>query len=317
MSSGPDDNSKSKVENNETSSSPIIEEVAEMDNENTRKKVSSDFDDYKEGKEELKEEIEMNNKEKNDWSDWEDVEGNISDEIEEELKKMSSERQSTEGKVQTSPSPYRGSEPPSPPPVSGDWSDMPEADRSNLTFSEKSASPSHSTDYTVANLSNDSMSTSAGPDTIFRQSVELNYNSIRGKASLPSPAQTTKSLKLKSPSSSAKPKGADKKSTVGKLDDLGLGYDIKSIEIQKSIPVESDFFADMMPNISLSSHKPDVHGQVDSGSIRGIQEKYSESMGSPTGKEKLVQSSMFSVDSLAVNVSKRVVDSPFPLLTCF
>lgn len=277
--------------------------------------------------------------EASDWSDWEDADKTdnnniISDEIEAELRNMSSPSYSTssvsvgdnEGKVPTSPSPYRNrsSLSPSPESLTG-WSEMPEADQTANSFIHgvSATSPgAHIKDDRdsrstfkhgghAMDLRNDNKKSSYRMGTHPEKGTNVNFNSTLSSSSSSSftgKTSTGSSLKLKSTSSSQS--RSTQKVTAAKkknVDDFGFGYDIKSIEI-KSSPASalSDFFADMTPEISTSS-KSDMNSLLSIDSHNG-EDAQKASKPDRQSREKS-QSSLFAVNAVASMVSSLLIPS--------
>ncbi|CAG5115679.1 unnamed protein product [Candidula unifasciata] len=194
-----------------------------------------------------------------DWSDWEDADQKISDEIESELETMSGTT-TTEPKVQTSPSPYRSHTPPSPPPVRVDWSDIPEADRSigkstggtrggslalksnNLKKNAHINGGDHLEEENIVSDTWENNSWNSHPENHLASSSDPMNNLTSASSSKSRDGQ-----KLGVSAGKQQPTNASK---LRLSDDLGAGFDIKSINIVKaSTPPELDFFADMAPSI--------------------------------------------------------------------
>ncbi|XP_013088434.2 protein-associating with the carboxyl-terminal domain of ezrin-like [Biomphalaria glabrata] len=191
-------------------------------------------------------------KESPDWSDWENDEQRISEEIEAELENMS---QNVAAKVQTSPSPYQNRIAPSPPPLKVDWSDSFPNDSWN---SQKKVNKEKTFNGPLT-LKTKPKQTEAA--TVYTNKETLDeWGSDNWEA-----AEANSITKFSSPgkkplsgekNSSAKTSSA--KSQSKRNDDLGMGLDIKSIEIvPKSPPAELDFFADMAPTILMTQSKGD------------------------------------------------------------
>lgn len=191
-------------------------------------------------------------KESPDWSDWENDEQRISEEIEAELENMS---QNVAAKVQTSPSPYQNRIAPSPPPLKVDWSDSFPNDSWN---SQKKVNKEKTLNGPLT-LKTKPKQTEAA--TVYTNKETLDeWGSDNWEA-----AEANSITKVSSPgkkpqsgekNSSAKTSSA--KSQSKRNDDLGMGLDIKSIEIvPKSPPAELDFFADMAPTILMTQSKGD------------------------------------------------------------
>ncbi|XP_005104973.3 uncharacterized protein LOC101853875 [Aplysia californica] len=257
-------------------------------------------------------------------NDWSDLEEHIDDEIEAELSNMPS---TVDGgsKVQTSPSPYRSHSPPSPPPVKVDWSDIPEADRgmggpvhsalggqkdgplqlghslgnvkNSLSRSESDWGAEQRSPSAVdaGDWGDDSWGDSNTPSPVHAQSGSSPPPATSNKQSkslkLVSAAKSNKS-KTKTSSaatSAASAAGAGKK--LASEDGLGIGYDIKSIEIvTKSVVVETDFFADMAPVLPEKSSKEIGGFPVGGSSVE-------------TGSPSVPKTKMFAVADAAEEVS--------------
>ncbi|CAL1547743.1 unnamed protein product, partial [Lymnaea stagnalis] len=253
-------------------------------------------------------------KDSSEWSDWEDPERRISAEIEAELESMTS---NTEGdaKLQTSPSPYRSQSPPSPPPMKIDWSDVPEADRMIDPWN-----PSKAAGKTNQN----------GPLTLFNKprptsgsEVKAEKNGDTAKAdsedwgsetwevdvsskTLTSPLPHTglqqpvpsKGNSLKLTTTSTAVKAQVKKPDPKKVsDDLGMGLDIKSIEIKaKPLSPELDFFADMAPSISQSKSK-DFLDLLEQESSRQALSATAPSVGGDTSGKEILNGKISEKDS--------------------
>ncbi|XP_076436230.1 protein-associating with the carboxyl-terminal domain of ezrin-like [Babylonia areolata] len=180
-----------------------------------------------------------------DWEDWDNKDGNsawenkdrnsvgksqddiIGDEIEAELSQMSpgkknSPREAERKKVPTSPNPYT----PSSPPTDIDWSD------SHFDSVITGAKPPPAEDSPPKGI----------PHT---DSVSSDPKQTSGKG--------LKLLAKNKSASAARTAGPVKKAAVS--DDLGLGYDIKSIELSVVARQEEDFFADMAPEIKPSADR--------------------------------------------------------------
>ncbi|KAL8617693.1 hypothetical protein ACOMHN_039641 [Nucella lapillus] len=170
-----------------------------------------------------------------EWEDWEeDKDSNsgqksqddiISDEIEAELSQMPGNRRGGK-KVPTSPDPYMPSSP-----TDVDWSDS--------HFDSVVSHPKKfHTDWTEGEKD---------PQGVAKKDNNHHPGSISDKSS-DSKQTLGKGLKLvsKNKNTPAAKTTQAKKTTAN--DDLGLGYDIKSIELSVAIE-EEDFFADMRPDI--------------------------------------------------------------------
>ncbi|BFZ19969.1 hypothetical protein BsWGS_23007 [Bradybaena similaris] len=193
-----------------------------------------------------------------DWSDWEDADQKISDEIESELEAMSGTI-STEPKLQTSPSPYRSHTPPSPPPVKVMWPDVPEAERSidkstgdtrGGSLSLKAKNIKRNGQINEGNHTDKQLVISDTWENGAQDSQPVNHpasnSELRNNPTSTSSSKASDSLKLSGASVGKQPKKAIHRQT----DDLGAGFDIKSINIVKAAtPPELDFFADMAPSI--------------------------------------------------------------------
>ncbi|KAK7502601.1 hypothetical protein BaRGS_00006176 [Batillaria attramentaria] len=206
-----------------------------------------------------------------EWSDWENTEVDsalkscddvISEEIEAELAQMSAGAPRAQGlgnKVQTSPDPYRvGS------PVIPDWEDPQQAvtsDESSHSFHQDG--PQGSAD--------ESRTTKDWEEPRKASSEKLNSSS-------PSPGKGLKLVaKKKITTASAAKTRSNQPKKSSSANDLGFGYDIKSIELP-TVKQEVDFFADMMPDIKTGGSGPllelkdasaDTHAEV--GSSAGKQ----------------------------------------------
>lgn len=225
-----------------------------------------------------------------DWSDWEDADQKISDEIESELEAMSGSV-STEPKVQTSPSPYRSHTPPSPPPVKVVWPDVPETDRSMDkstggtrvgSFSLKAKNVKRNGQINGGNHADKQLVISDTWENGARDSQPLNHSTssseLRNNPTSAASSKASDSLKLGGASVVKQPKNAIHRQT----DDLGAGFDIKSINIVKAAtPPELDFFADMAPSI-IEQKAADPIALLDSKTADSMWDKSSVLSSSPS-----------------------------------
>lgn len=238
-----------------------------------------------------------------EWEDWDEntsdsghkvTGGVISDEIETELSQMSGSgepRQFGGRKVPTSPDPYR---PGSSSPAAAEWSDV--------AFDSRLGAPS-----TPEHLKSNVIGGESDRDR-----ATIGSGAGRSLSHADSKQTSAKGLKLVAKSKTtavSSTKAAQAKKPAAAADDLGLGYDIKSIEL--TAVKEVDFFADMTPDIKPTLDK--------NGVVSGVAPE--EGVASGSMAEGHVASDRFAVADTTKEVrilSHRVSKLPvwFLLLQC-
>lgn len=187
-----------------------------------------------------------------EWEDWDEntsdsgrkvTDDVISDEIETELSQMSGSgepRQFGSRKVPTSPDPYRpGSSSSSS--AMAEWSDAAVDSRFGAP-----GTPEHLKSNVIGGESD-------------RDRATIRSGAGRPLSHADSKQTSVKGLKLVAKSkttAASSTKAAQAKKPAAAADELGLGYDIKSIEL--TAVKEMDFFADMMPDIKPTLDKSGV-----------------------------------------------------------
>ncbi|KAH9490194.1 Protein-associating with the carboxyl-terminal domain of ezrin [Bulinus truncatus] len=268
-------------------SSLTIEQVADLDQhmEDTLKSRSEDstngiYETVAEHSREHNEEEDV----EDEWSDWDDAEQRISDEIEAELESMT---HTVTLKVKTSPSPHKNRpEPPSSPLVKIDWSDAPSADKVVDSWSthkklngEKSFNGPLILDAKNKKINSSTNVKKNEEDFSEWGSENWEDSETKDAPNVRSPAEKNQSIN-KSPS--AKPNSVNP-NPKRNLEDLGMGLDIKSIEIKtKPPPKELDFFADMAPTITHNKS-----GVIETSSVSESSSIINDSLNSPKVKEEL------------------------------
>ncbi|XP_059150941.1 protein-associating with the carboxyl-terminal domain of ezrin-like [Physella acuta] len=228
---------------------PTSEETADSGNDEISEEVKDDADDV-----DVEEESLQVDKNSPAWSEWDEFDQQIDAEIESELQSMTTITDG-DGKVQTSPSPYRSQTPPSPPPVKMDWSDP-------VVDSDLKKGVEVKEDWLTYDKNNKNNNEQVEWDNAAGHTMFGHVKSSH-------PSAGSKSLKLNSTAALNK---SHTKKTEKPVDDLGMGLDIKSIEIKTKPDPELDFFADMAPSIaqpkgvvplveSTDNFSPKVSGQ--------------------------------------------------------
>uniref|UniRef100_A0A0B7B076 Protein kinase domain-containing protein n=1 Tax=Arion vulgaris TaxID=1028688 RepID=A0A0B7B076_9EUPU len=232
----------------------IIEQVGSVDNDGEKGALTPTTDKNSHDGQDVSTSIVKDtlDNENPEWSDWEDTDQQIIDEIELELQAMHS-LVDMETKLQTSPSPYRSHSPPSPPPVKVDWSEN-DVERTEGVHSIKVGDSLHlEAKHGHANTMNKVEHIMTSVVESWGTDLEVSNKTKSEKSqNSRSSSSNNESLKLNVSAKNQSKKASDTRI----MDDLGAGFDIKSINIvRRSTPPELDFFAGMTPSIIESKSR--------------------------------------------------------------